>query len=99
MKYILVATLSSIISVLLYGQATQKTPEGAQPFTPSRIDWLTACNALGKFTLSDYCVEFFPLLKRCEKRECFAVSCYRARQFVERRGVFGCLASCYLGVR
>jgi hypothetical protein len=41
MKCILVAMLSSIISVLLYGQTTQKTPEGAQPFTPSRIDWLT----------------------------------------------------------
>src|ERR1700747_1391752 len=41
------------------------------------------CNALGKFTFSDYCIEFFPLLKRCEKCECFAVSCYRRRQTVD----------------
>jgi hypothetical protein len=30
-------------------------------------------NALGKFTLTDYCVELFPLLKCRKKRECFAV--------------------------
>jgi hypothetical protein len=31
------------------------------------------CNALGKFTLTDYCVELFTLLKCRKKRECFAV--------------------------
>jgi catechol 2,3-dioxygenase-like lactoylglutathione lyase family enzyme len=41
------------------------------------------CNALGKFTFSDYCIEFFPLLKRSEKCACFAVSCYRRRQTVD----------------
>jgi chemotaxis regulatin CheY-phosphate phosphatase CheZ len=41
MKYIMVAALSSVFSVLLYSQTTQKTPEGAQPFIPQRIDWLT----------------------------------------------------------
>ena len=30
-------------------------------------------NALGKFTLTDYCVGLLPLLKCRKKRECFAV--------------------------
>ena len=30
-------------------------------------------NALRKFTLTDYCVELFTLLKCRKKRECFAV--------------------------
>lgn len=30
-------------------------------------------NAFGKFTVTDYCVELFPLLKRRKKRECLAV--------------------------
>ena len=55
-------------------------------------------NALGKFTLSDECVEFFPLLKCYEERERFAVSCYGSLQTVERGRIFGCSASCYLGV-
>src|SRR6202007_2134327 len=57
------------------------------------------CNVLGQFMLSDDCVEFLAQLKCCENRQCFAVSCYRSCQAVERRGVFRCFASCYLGVR
>src|SRR5260370_42467450 len=55
-------------------------------------------NALGKFTFREYCVEFFPLLKGYEERERFAVSCYGSLQTVERGRIFGCSASCYLGV-
>ena len=57
------------------------------------------CNVLGQFMLSDDCVEFLAQLKCCENRQRFAVSCYRSSQTVERRGVFRCFASCYLGVR
>jgi hypothetical protein len=39
------------------------------------------------------------LLKCGEKCERFAVSGYRSRQSVKRRGVFKYFASCYLGVR
>jgi hypothetical protein len=57
----------------------------------------------GASTLSggcrDYCVELFPLLKCCQKRECFAVSCYRSGQIVECRGVFSRHTSGYLGIR
>jgi len=35
----------------------------------------------------------------CEKCERFAVSCYGPLQTVERRRVFRCSASCYLGLR
>jgi hypothetical protein len=65
------------------------------------VFWLSAnrSNALGKFKLSNSCVEIVPLLKCCEKCEYFAVSGYRSRQSVERLGVFQCFASCYLGVR
>jgi len=49
--------------------------------------------------LSDYCVELFPLLKCPEERERFAVSCYGSLQTVERRRIFRCSASRYLGVR
>lgn len=52
-----------------------------------------------QFTLRDYSVEFFPLLKRREKRQRFAVRGYRSRQTMERWRVFRRLASCYLGIR
>ncbi len=39
---------------------------------------LTRCKAAGHVMLTDHCVEFFPLLKRCEKRERFSVGCYRS---------------------
>jgi hypothetical protein len=41
-KYILVAALSAIVSVFIYAHAApQKSSPGSQPFTPTRIDWLT----------------------------------------------------------
>lgn len=41
-KYLAVAVLSASVSVLVYANAQpQKVSPGAQPFTPTRIDWLT----------------------------------------------------------
>jgi hypothetical protein len=42
MKYILVAVLSSIVTAMIYAQVAHELPEGARPFTPTRIEWLTA---------------------------------------------------------
>jgi hypothetical protein len=57
------------------------------------------CNALGQFRLSVHGEEFLSLLKGCENRQCFAVSCYCSRQSAECRRVFSCFAPCYVGVR
>ena len=41
-KYLAVALLSACISILVFGNAQpQKLSPGSQPFTPTRIDWLT----------------------------------------------------------
>jgi hypothetical protein len=41
-KYLAVAVLSACASVLVYANSqTQKLSPGLQPFTPTRIDWLT----------------------------------------------------------
>ena len=40
MKYVMVSVLSAMFGMFLYGQAT-RMPQGAMPFTPTRIDWLT----------------------------------------------------------
>lgn len=40
-KYISVAVLSSLVSVLIYGHASpQKNSPGLESFVPTRIDWL-----------------------------------------------------------
>jgi len=41
-KYLVVALLSGCLSVMVYANSqTQRLPPGLQPFTPTRIDWLT----------------------------------------------------------
>ncbi len=41
-KYLAAALLSACISIFVFGNAqTQKLSPGSQPFTPTRIDWLT----------------------------------------------------------
>jgi hypothetical protein len=47
----------------------------------------------------DDCVELFPLLECCQKRECLAVGRNRSGQIVECRGVFRHNTSGYLGIR
>jgi hypothetical protein len=40
-RYFLIVVLSASVSVLVYARVQpQKIPQGAQPFTPTRIDWL-----------------------------------------------------------
>ncbi len=81
---------------------TRKVKEAGQArLTPhtERFAFQLSRIALGKLTLREHCVEFFPLLKGYEERERFAVSCYGSLQTVERGRIFGCSASCYLGVR
>jgi hypothetical protein len=41
-KYLAVAVLSASVSILVFANAQpQKPSPGSQPFTPTRIDWLT----------------------------------------------------------
>src|SRR6266849_77396 len=41
-KYLAVAVLSASVSILVFANAQpQKLSPGSQPFTPTRIDWLT----------------------------------------------------------
>src|SRR6266566_1542277 len=56
-------------------------------------------NIFGKLALTEYQVEFFPLSKRREKCEHFAVGCYRSRQAVKRRRVLTDFASLYVRIR
>src|SRR5258708_12468943 len=81
---------------------TRKVKEAGQArLTPhtERFAFQLSRIALGKLTLREHCVEFFPLLKGYEERERFAVSCYGSLQTVERGRIFGCSASCYLSFR
>jgi hypothetical protein len=41
MKSALVAVLSSVVTLMLYGQAAPAVHPGAEKYTPTRIDWLT----------------------------------------------------------
>src|SRR6267378_3419479 len=45
------------------------------PHIGSAFPQLARCNVGEHVILTDHCVEFFPLLKCCEKRERFSVSC------------------------
>lgn len=41
-KYVVVAVLSACVSILVYARSyPRKTAPGAEPYIPTRIDWLT----------------------------------------------------------
>jgi hypothetical protein len=59
---------------------------------------LTGRSEGGRVELIDHCVEFFPPLKRGEKRERFSVGCYRSGQLVKLRRILNSAPSSYVRI-